>query len=1215
MLRILQRSRLMAQMLLAAAVSVLAVVSPPAAPPTGLMAEYQGGLALGAPAAPMLSWIVPPCGMPPSGGGGGGSSSHHAGAGTASVQAAYRVVVAEEKFTGGGPQHATVWDSGRVTSNASVNVLYGGAALAPASVYRWNVTTWTVSALLPVGKPMSDAATITVACQSAPSEPARFVTALHRGWPTGATWAWTAAPAPVPAPPNRATNVERFVYMRRLLDLENGGTCSAGGNRTSTAGASSAPADHGAAAPLRALLYASATIDPVILSAFKVYLGGRLVAIGPGRGEAPVRGGNGKISRYPYVTHDVTAELSQALGGGSSTVLAVEGQSPIDDHGRPDRKWDSYDPYASEHPAPKHAAVLLTLIITRADASVCTVSTGDSGGWVGRAMDDYYRPFKNHATWYHNPIENIDSRLEPVGWRTQRNFSADGWAAPVEVPIGFSDLLPKMSRPVQTTAVPPRPMVPVPSRHVAASDEPPVATCGKVVLGSTGSAGGSDRVVLRCSAGEVIDNVSFVAYGSPTGSCGSGFTADPTCDAVGALTLTESLCLGKPRCDIIAGSAGYAECLDDAGLLKPPTNSSCKKHSRTFAVQVNCGKREQYSVDFGQEFQGGVVLSLTGTSGHRVKIKAGELMGAGNDRYQKQTNRTAYSDWYDPYDYVGQTWGYEWTWTLRDGRQTIAEHNYQSFRYLELTFLDGPAPRDVSVGAWAVAYEWDPGQSAFHSSNATLDRVWRLCENTLRYVVMDTYTDSNTRERRPYESDGMIAAVNRGLLQRDRMWQRHSASWMLEYPTWPTEWQQQTPMLALSDYMATGSADLAKAYSDRLLNDTKHAFIDSTGVVGPMPHKVGQPGGHIIGWDPAPGSCDPQPNCVPASPFEASDHETPCNAWAVHGLEILAEMAGLYGDRDRAEQLGKMAGTLRSNVMRKMWNATRGHFCDGLCADRNASNSSVYTDYTTMFLGLVPQPARRAVWQSIAAHGLERIGAYGAFLYLGALAKYPEVGDDGSAILTALTKCDSTSWCGEWEQFNATTTMESFAVDVVGGTSFSHLWGASAISGIVHGLIGIRATAPGYQTFTVRPRLGGLQHASVRVPTLYGYINVTATPTSVSLNVPCNTVARACLLAPPRGDRLALALDGETVPVTREGLHLCSEVPIVCGAFGRDRVLTVDNSNKTSASLAANMKSDDAVKSNDATTPPHRMSKGRVTRVSKPDQVHHQIDMILIAFN
>ena len=132
---------------------------------------------------------------------------------------------------------------------------------------------------------------------------------------------------------------------------------------------------------------------------------------------------------------------------------------------------------------------------------------------------------------------------------------------------------------------------------------------------------------------------------------------------------------------------------------------------------------------------------------------------------------------------------------------------------------------------------------------------------------------------------------------------------------------------------------------------------------------------------------------------------------------------------------------------------------------------------------------------------------------------------------------------------------------MVGGTSFAHLWGTSAIGGIVHGLLGVQPTAPGYRTFTIKPRMGGLAHASLRLPTLYGFINVTATPSSLSINVPCNTMAKACILLPEalRSSRRnwTLVLDGEVIGAAREGLHLCSEAPVVCGVGGRDRVLAL----------------------------------------------------------
>ena len=161
-------------------------------------------------------------------------------------------------------------------------------------------------------------------------------------------------------------------------------------------------------------------------------------------------------------------------------------------------------------------------------------------------------------------------------------------------------------------------------------------------------------------------------------------------------------------------------------------------------------------------------------------------------------------------------------------------------------------------------------------------------------------------------------------------------------------------------------------------------------------------------------------------------------------MEVLSQLATEYGNQSRAALLSDLAEKLRKNIMAKMWDEQRGHFCDGLCANSTSSNGSIYTDYTTLLLGLVPAKARKAVWDSIAMHGIEHIGAYGAYLYLGALASYPSAGDDGTAILHALTKCDNTSWCAEWTQYNATLTMEAFPVDVVGGSSFSHLWGASA---------------------------------------------------------------------------------------------------------------------------------------------------------------------------
>lgn len=97
----------------------------PDSAPTGLLTNYLSSPSLGVTAAPVLSWIVPAC---------GGADA------TATHMVAYRVVVAEEQLVSGGVAYALIWDSGKVVSNASVNVAYGGPALLAARVYVWCAT-------------------------------------------------------------------------------------------------------------------------------------------------------------------------------------------------------------------------------------------------------------------------------------------------------------------------------------------------------------------------------------------------------------------------------------------------------------------------------------------------------------------------------------------------------------------------------------------------------------------------------------------------------------------------------------------------------------------------------------------------------------------------------------------------------------------------------------------------------------------------------------------------------------------------------------------------------------------------------------------------------------------------------------------------------------------------------------------------------------------
>eukprot|EP00041_Stephanoeca_diplocostata_P034380 m.1170113 g.1170113 ORF g.1170113 m.1170113 type:complete len:416 (+) comp24510_c0_seq11:65-1312(+) len=351
--------------------------------PMGLLVDFKriepSGIALGVSAVPVFTWIVPSCVFPRAGVAASRSM-------IATDQVAYRIVLRREDFqTGSGELELTdVWDSGQIFGNSSVNVAYNGTeVLQEASVYQWNVTTWTSAHPSNASFAVKSSGPL---CQSTPSKPARFATALaapkhpslqfasSTGW-SGAQWIWSAPTEQ----PLRAT-VNRFTFLRRDIAVD--------GNHPACIHAGTRHGQHlDAAVPdvnvsvSRALLFVTAAIDPTMLSAYKVFVDGVLVALGPGRGEAYIRDLDPTPSANPYDVVDITTSVNTALAtrGAGTVVLGVQGQAPMGD-----TRWNSWDPIPHDlHMQP--SAVLLKLRIVRSDGTTCTV-VSDNTSWRAKGM-------------------------------------------------------------------------------------------------------------------------------------------------------------------------------------------------------------------------------------------------------------------------------------------------------------------------------------------------------------------------------------------------------------------------------------------------------------------------------------------------------------------------------------------------------------------------------------------------------------------------------------------------------------------------------------------------------------------------------------------------------------------------------------------------------------------------------------------------------------
>ena len=535
-----------------------------------------------------------------------------------------------------------------------------------------------------------------------------------------------------------------------------------------------------------AVAFLAAAVDEPLLSGYKFYIDDRLVNIGPGRGEAPVYDGDGAFRSLPVTTLDVTA----MLGGGAAGSHALALQTM--------------------HASPR---IIFELVLTLADGSRTSVVT--DGSWRAFNGDVHRRPgpATNGGSAGTGFLEYIDARAEPVGWRTAAFAEGAGWAAAVGSAPSASDLAnlhPRMQPPmVVDEDLPVVAIRPIPS--------PPLPPSGPQWCGVAPE---NSNLELECWGGAAIADVAFASFGTPSGSCPDSLARNASCDAASSLAKVKAACVGKTSCSVPATTDFFG-------------GDPCFDVLKRLAVRLQCpgnpppppppSTPTSFLADFGREFQGGLRLWVAedAVAGSTVEIACGEHVTG---------------------DVVDYTWGWEFTWTLRDGLQVLEQHKYMECRFARLTF-SGPAPT-FTLNAWRASYPWYDEDSMFSSSNATLDAVYDLCRYTVFSAALDTYTDSNTRERTPYEADGMIAASGRILVQRDWLFPRHSHAYVLQNPTWPVEWKQITPFLAWQDYMGTGQPDFALAFEEKLHTSTQISFLEaSTGLL-----RTDAMGSHIVDW-------------------------------------------------------------------------------------------------------------------------------------------------------------------------------------------------------------------------------------------------------------------------------------------------------------------------------------------------------------------------------
>ncbi len=408
------------------------------------------------------------------------------------------------------------------------------------------------------------------------------------------------------------------------------------------------------------------------------------------------------------------------------------------------------------------------------------------------------------------------------------------------------------------------------------------------------------------------------------------------------------------------------------------------------------------------------------------------------------------------------------------------------FRYCEI--INTPEPIEESmVQQIMVHYLFNDDASSFESSDEVLNQVWDLCKYTIKATSFcGTYIDGD-RERIPYEGDAYINQLCHYCVDREYTMARHSHEYLIDTPTWPTDWILHSVFMAWADYEYTGNFDsLEKCYND-LKAKTLTSLAREDGLISSETglvtdeimksiHLDRYALKHLVDWP----SADCEENIIgERDGYEMVPINTVVNALHFQNLRLMIRIASVLNKTADSNDFHQKAEKVRNTINEKLFDKERGVYVDG----ESSSHASLHANMFPLAFGLVPQKNHKSLTTFIKSRGMA-CSVYGAQYLLEAL--YQEDEDDYA--LELLTAQHDRSW---WNMLKSGSTiaLEAWDWKYKNNLDWNHAWGAVPANIIPRFLMGIRPLEPGFAKILIHPRPGNLRYAKIKTPTIRGPVS------------------------------------------------------------------------------------------------------------------------------
>ncbi len=475
--------------------------------------------------------------------------------------------------------------------------------------------------------------------------------------------------------------------------------------------------------------------------------------------------------------------------------------------------------------------------------------------------------------------------------------------------------------------------------------------------------------------------------------------------------------------------------------------------------------------DFGRETFGYVVLE--NPTGHgEVRIFYGESPEEALDKEHCETlDRIAFADG-EAVDLATNAI------SPANGRYVL--NNSKAFRYVY-------AEQDGSVGFDGVSmeYEYAPvvRRGTFRCNDEQINRIWEVGAYTMHLTTREFFIDGIKRDRWVWSGDAIQSYLMNYYLFFDSETVKRT-TWLLRGKD-PVTSHINTIMdytfywfLSIYDYYKyTGDAHFVSQIYSRMKTLMEYVLgrTNNEGMVEGL-------AGDWVFVDWADGFLDKRGELA----FE--------QILFCKSLEVMALCAAITGEQEDAAMYEHRAAALRAKLIPAFWDEEKQALVHNRIGGRKSDTITRYANIFAVFFGYLDKAQQAAIKRSVLLNDdiLKINTPYMRFYELEALCALGEQ--------EQVMKEMKAYWGGMLDE-GATTFWEKYNPDEKGaehlamygrpyGKSLCHAWGASPIYLIGKYYLGVRPEKPGYEEFSVRPVLGGLEWMEGRVPTPNGFISV-----------------------------------------------------------------------------------------------------------------------------